>query len=84
MKTIEYTPTGVCSRKMIVSADDNIITEVKIIGGCPGNTIGVSKLCIGKNIDEVIELLKGVPCGMRTTSCPDQLSKALTMLKETN
>lgn len=84
MKTIEYTPTGVCSRKMIVSADDNIITEVKIIGGCPGNTIGVSKLCIGKNIDEVIDLLKGVPCGMRTTSCPDQLSKALTMLKETN
>jgi uncharacterized protein (TIGR03905 family) len=83
MKTIEYSPKGVCSQKMIVSAEGNIITEVKIVGGCPGNTLGVSKLCVGKDIDEVIELLQGTPCGMRGTSCPDQLSKALTMLKET-
>ena len=46
---------------MIVSAEDNIITEVKIIGGCPGNTLGVSKLCVGKDIDEVIKLLEGTP-----------------------
>lgn len=83
MKTIEYTPVGVCSRKMIVSSENNIITDIQIIGGCPGNGIGVSKLCIGKDIDEVIELLSGVQCGFRGTSCPDQLSKALTMLKET-
>ncbi len=83
MKTIEYSPKGVCSQKMIVSAENNIITEVKIIGGCPGNTLGVSKLCVGKDIDEVIEMLQGIPCGIRKTSCPDQLSKALTMLKET-
>ena len=83
MKTIEYKPKGVCSQKMIVSAEDNIITEVKIIGGCPGNTLGVSKLCVGKDIDEVIKLLEDTPCDMRGTSCPDQLSKALTMLKET-
>ena len=83
MKTIEYSPKGVCSSKMIVSAEGNTITDVKIIGGCPGNTLGVSKLCVGKDIDEVIELLSGMPCGMRGTSCPDQLSKALTKLKET-
>lgn len=83
MKTIEYIPKGVCSRKMIVSSEDNIITDVKIFGGCPGNGLGVSKLCIGKDIDEVIELLSDIPCGFRNTSCPDQLSKALTILKET-
>ncbi len=83
MKTIEYIPKGVCSRKMIVSEDNNIITNIEIIGGCPGNGLGVSKLCTGKNIDEVIELLSGIKCGFRETSCPDQLSKALTMLKET-
>ena len=77
MKEVTYTPEGVCSRQMIVKAQDGIIQEVKIIGGCPGNTLGVSKLCVGKSIDEVINTLKGIPCGMRGTSCPDQLSKAL-------
>jgi len=82
MKEVTYTPEGVCSRQMYVKAEDNIITDVKIIGGCPGNTLGVSKLCIGKTVDEVIDTLKGIPCGMRGTSCPDQLSKALEELKK--
>lgn len=82
MKEVMYTPEGVCSRQMYVQADGDVITQVKIVGGCPGNTLGVSKLCIGRNIDEVIELLKGTPCGMRGTSCPDQLSKALEELKK--
>lgn len=82
MKKIEYLPIGVCSKKIIIEADKNIITKVQIIGGCPGNTLGISKLCIGKNIDEIIKELKGVKCGLKETSCPDQLSKALEELKK--
>ncbi len=85
MKSVEFNPVGVCSKKMIVECDNNeIITKVQIIGGCPGNTLGVSKLCLGKSIDEVISLLEGVRCGARSTSCPDQLAKALKKLKETD
>lgn len=81
-RKIEYIPKGVCSRKIIAEIDDNNnITNVEFIGGCQGNTKGVSRLCIGRNIDEVINLLKGIPCGMKKTSCPDQLSIALTELK---
>lgn len=79
--TFEYKPQGVCSMKMIFEIEDNIIKSLKIIGGCPGNTVGVSKLVEGKKIDEVIELLKGIPCGARTTSCPDQVSRALEEYK---
>jgi uncharacterized protein (TIGR03905 family) len=83
MKSVEFNPVGVCSKKMVVECDDNeIITKVQIIGGCPGNTLGVSKLCLGRSVDEVISLLEGVRCGMRSTSCPDQLAKALKKLKE--
>ncbi len=82
-RKVEFiTSEKVCSKKMIVEAEDDIITKVEIIGGCPGNTKGVSKLCEGRKIDEVIALLKGTPCGNRGTSCPDQLSKALEQLKE--
>jgi len=85
MKSVEFNPVGVCSKKMIVECDDNeIITRVQIIGGCPGNTLGVSKLCLGKSVDEVISLLEGVRCGARSSSCPDQLAKALKKLKETD
>jgi uncharacterized protein (TIGR03905 family) len=80
-KSIEFTPTGVCSNKMKIEINNDIVTKVEIIGGCPGNTIGVSKLCEGRKVDEVIDLLKGVPCGMRGTSCPDQLAKALEKAK---
>ncbi len=83
MKTVEYRPMGVCSSKMVVECDDDdVITKVQIVGGCPGNTLGVSKLCIGKKIDEVIDTLEGVRCGAKSTSCPDQLTKALKQLKE--
>lgn len=83
MKSVEYRPNGVCSSKMVVECDENeIITKVQIVGGCPGNSLGVSKLCIGQKIDDVIESLEGVRCGARATSCPDQLSKALKKLKE--
>lgn len=83
MKKIEYKPVGVCSSKMIVECDENeIITKVQIVGGCPGNSQGVSRLCLNRKIDDVISILEGIRCGMRSTSCPDQLSKALKKLKE--
>ena len=61
---------------------NNIIKKLKIIGGCPGNTVGVSKLVEGRNIDEVIKMLKGIPCGIKGTSCPDQVARALEEYKK--
>lgn len=78
----KYTPRGVCSMQMIFQIDNNIIKSLKIIGGCPGNTVGVSRLVEGKSIDEVIEMLKGIPCGVRGTSCPDQVAIALEEYKK--
>lgn len=77
----EYMPKGVCSMKMIFEIEGNIIKNLEIIGGCPGNTIGVSRLVSGKTVDEVINMLKGIPCGRRITSCPDQVSRALEEYK---
>lgn len=77
-----YTPKGVCSIQMIFEIENNIIKDLKIIGGCPGNTVGVSRLVVGKTVDEVIEMLKGIPCGARGTSCPDQVATALEEYKE--
>lgn len=74
---IRYTPKGVCSSQMIIEIDGDIIKNVKIIGGCAGNTVGVSQLIKGMKIDEAIKRLKGIPCGNRGTSCPDQLARAL-------
>ena len=78
----EYTPKGVCSMKMIFEIEENIVKSLKIIGGCPGNTVGVSKLIENKNIDEIIQMLKGIPCGVRGTSCPDQVALALEEYKK--
>lgn len=81
-KSFEYEPKGVCSVKMIVDVDDDIIQSVIIVGGCPGNSMGVSKLCVGRTLDEVIDVLSGIDCRGRGTSCPDQLAKALIQIKE--
>ena len=67
---------------MVFEIDNNVIKKLKIIGGCPGNTVGVSKLVEEKSIDEVIDMLKGIPCGKRGTSCPDQVARALLEYKE--
>ena len=81
-KRIEYTPNGVCASKIIVEVCNDIIEVVEIIGGCPGNSKGLSKLCIGRSLDEVIEILSGIDCRGRGTSCPDQLAHACIKLKE--
>lgn len=79
-----YTPEGVCSMEMIFEIENNIVKKLEVIGGCPGNTVGVSKLVENKSIDEIINLLKGIPCGYRGTSCPDQVAKALELYKANN
>ena len=76
-KSYEYTPKGVCSVKMIVESEIDVITKVEIVGGCPGNSQGVSKLCVGRKINDVINVLEGIDCRGRGTSCPDQLAKHL-------
>jgi uncharacterized protein (TIGR03905 family) len=82
MSEITYTPNGVCSRQINIKAEDGIIKKVEFTGGCSGNTQGVSRLVEGMSVDEAIKRLSGIKCGFKETSCPDQLSKALTLLKE--
>ena len=78
-----FKTSGVCSRQIDFEVEDNKVKSVKFYGGCPGNTLGVSKLVVGRDIDEVISLLEGTPC-RNGTSCPDQLAKALRQYKETH
>ena len=83
MKNYIYKTKGVCSREIHLEIDDNnIITDARYVGGCSGNTQGVAALVKGMSIDEAILRLSGIKCGMKSTSCPDQLAVALTQIKE--
>lgn len=77
IKKIQYKTKGTCSRQIDVTLDGDVIIDVKFLSGCPGNTLGVSRLVKGMKAQEAIEILKGVKCGMKNTSCPDQLALAL-------
>ena len=72
-----YEPKGVCSYGMIIEVEGDTIKKVTIEGGCAGNTVGVSRLVEGMTVEEAISRMKGIPCGTRSTSCPDQLAIAL-------
>lgn len=75
---IEFKTSGVCCRQIILDVDDNnIIKEAVFEGGCNGNLSGISKLIIGQDAKVVAERLQGTICGSKSTSCPDQLSKAI-------
>ena len=76
-KHIEYKTQGTCSRAVIVDTEDGVITDCKFVGGCAGNTQGVAALVIGMNVQDAINKIKGIKCGFKTTSCPDQLAVAL-------
>ena len=76
-KHIEYTTKGVCSRKILVDTEDGVITDCKFVGGCAGNTQGVAALVIGMKAEDAIAKIKGIKCGFKPTSCPDQLAEAL-------
>ena len=74
---ISYTPKLVCSRKIDIDVEDGIVRHVEFQGGCSGNTQGVAALVAGMTVEDAIARLKGIHCGPRPTSCPDQMSKAL-------
>ena len=77
MKKYEFVPTGVCSRKITFSIEDGKIYDLKFDGGCNGNLKAIGKLLEGAEVKFAIERLKGNTCGMRSTSCADQLTRAL-------
>ena len=81
----EFTPSNkVCTKKITFDIKDNKIYNLNFIGGCPGNLRAISKLLEGQDIDKTIELLKGNQCGIRGTSCADQLTIALNKYKKEN
>ena len=75
--TTVYRTKGTCSRQIDLTIEEGIITDVKFYGGCNGNLQGISRLVIGQRAEDVAKTLKGVDCGGKGTSCPDQLSKAI-------
>ena len=75
--TIDYTPRGVCSRHISIELEDGVIEQVKVTGGCSGNLQGLSSLLRGMSAEEAVRRLEGIRCGMKPTSCPDQIAKAL-------
>ncbi|MFA9463544.1 MAG: TIGR03905 family TSCPD domain-containing protein [Velocimicrobium sp.] len=76
-----YKTKGVCSKEIHIEVEENIIKSVNFIGGCEGNTTGISQLVTGMSIDDVIRKLEGVTCGFKSTSCPDQLAQALKSME---
>lgn len=80
-KTLTYTTRGTCSRQIELVCDEDTIVSVKFIGGCSGNTQGVAALVEGMKIDDAIARIKGITCGPKPTSCPDQLAAALEQIK---
>lgn len=84
METFVYEPQGVCAKRYTITVDNDndTIRNIEIAGGCPGNLLGISHLLKGMKVDEVIERFDGVPCGLKTTSCPDQIARALKAYKQ--
>ena len=80
---MKYKTSGTCSSSIDFEIEDNTIQSVAFTGGCNGNLQGISSLVRGMNIDDAISKLKGIKCGMKSTSCPDQLAKAIEEYKKT-
>ena len=72
-----YKTKGVCSSNIEFEIENGYVKNVSFIGGCSGNTQGISSLVEGMKVEDVIARLEGIRCGMKNTSCPDQLAKAL-------
>ncbi|MGN0601491.1 MAG: TIGR03905 family TSCPD domain-containing protein [Oscillospiraceae bacterium] len=81
MKQINYKTHGICSREIIIDVDGEIVKNVRFIGGCNGNTKGISNLVVGMKVDDVISRLKNIDCNGKGTSCPAQLAEALEQIK---
>ncbi len=72
-----YDTSGTCSRKIIIDVENGVVNNVEFVGGCNGNTQGISSLVRGMKVTDVIKKCKGIDCAGRGTSCPDQLAKAM-------
>lgn len=79
-----YKTKGTCASEIKFKIDNNILMDIEFVSGCPGNLIGIQSLVKGQPIDAVIDRLKGIPCGSKSTSCPDQLALALEEYKKLN
>ena len=75
--TIQYPPRGVCSRAFTIPVEEGVIQSVQVEGGCSGNLQGISRLLEGMPVDEAVRRLEGIRCGSKSTSCPDQMARAL-------
>ena len=75
--TIQYTPKGVCSRAFQIEVEEGVIRSVQVTGGCDGNLKGLSSLLEGMKVENAIQRMEGIQCGLKPTSCPDQLAQAL-------
>ncbi len=73
----EYKTSGVCSKNITIEIEDGIIKSVSFLGGCNGNLQGISALVVGQRPEDVIQKIRGIKCGFKETSCPDQLANAL-------
>ena len=78
----EYKTKGTCSQHILFEVEENKLKNVQFIGGCNGNLKGIGSLVDGMDIDDIIARLEGTTCGMKATSCPDQLAQALKQAKE--
>ena len=76
-----YKTKGTCSQMISFEVNNDIVTNVQFYGGCNGNLKGIGKLVEGMHIDEIIARVEGIQCGMKPTSCPDQLAQALKAAK---
>lgn len=81
MKKYVYEPKGICAYLIEIQLDNDKLHYVEFKGGCPGNHLGINALCKGMKIDEVIKRLKGIKCGDKSSSCPEQLAIALELIK---
>ncbi len=79
-KKIVYPTKGVCSQAIAIELEGDTVKSVQFMGGCQGNTQGISMLVRGMKVDDVIERLAGITCGSKSTSCPDQLACALRLM----
>ncbi len=77
MEHITYKTQGTCSRQIDIDIENGVIVDAEFTGGCSGNTQGVAALVVGMTVEEAIKRLRGIHCGPRPTSCPDQLARAL-------
>ena len=73
----EYKTKGTCSQRILFEIEDDKVSNVQFIGGCNGNLQGIGRLVEGMNVQDVIDRIEGIHCGMKPTSCPDQLARAL-------